>query len=630
MIKFYFVLLLSLVAFPTLAQVTVSGTVEDSKGDKIPGATVIEKGTTNGVVTDVAGRFTLTVANGATLKIHALGLETQEVKVEGKTSLRIVLVDSKPLDEVVVTSYRVPASKSYTGSAVGVSIKSDRRKRRKRRTAKKRAKLITGKKMSRRERRRLKRLAKTKKSNELVENDVLTVQSEPLSTFSIDVDNASYTMARRSLRSGNLPRTDQVRIEEFINYFDYEYPQPRTKHPFAVVTEMAKCPWNKTSHLVHIGLKGKNIDQNKRKPNNLVFLLDVSGSMFSEDKLPLLKKAFKVLVNNLQKEDRVAIVVYAGAAGLVLPSTSGQYKRTILKAINELSAGGSTAGGAGIRLAYKVAQENFIKKGNNRVILATDGDFNVGASSDAAMEQLIEEKRKEGVFITTLGFGMGNYKDSKMETIADKGNGNYYYIDGFDEAYKIFNKQLAGTLYTIAKDVKLQVEFNPALVKSYRLIGYENRLLDNEDFRDDTKDAGEIGAGHTVTALYEVELFEAAPAKVTVNKKRWPRRFRPTNFKANEVLNVWLRYKKPRGRKSIPLNTVMTRNDGKVAQASENFRLSAAVAAFGMLLRNSKYTGSADYKMALQLAKSAKGADEEGYRAEFIQLIKKASVIQVK
>ena len=642
MIKFYFILLLSFITLSGMAQITVTGKVTDYNGEAIPGATLIEKGTTNGTATQADGTFSITVSENAILIVQALGLKTQEVTVGSQTNLNITLAEAPALSEIVVTGYgKATSRRASRRRQRRAARKASRRSRRKQKMVRGAAKPS----VSRSERRRIKRLAKQqhqnkqagqqkkdqqKKEGQMVENTFLTVKSEPLSTFSIDVDNASYSLARRSLNFGNLPATDQVRIEEFINYFDYKYPQPKGKHPFTVTTEMAKCPWNTERHLVHIGLKGKNIDPDKLKPSNLVFLLDVSGSMMDYDKLPLLKKAFKILVNNLQEKDRVAIVVYAGAAGLVLPSTSGQHKRTIMKAIDNLSAGGSTAGGAGIRLAYKVAKDNFIKGGNNRVILATDGDFNVGASSDQAMQQLIEEKRKEGVFITTLGFGTGNYKDSKMETIADKGNGNYYYIDSFNEAYKVFNKQLTGTLYTIAKDVKLQVEFNPALVKSYRLIGYENRLLDNEDFRDDTKDAGDIGAGHTVTALYEVALYEKTPTDIAVNEKRWPKKFKPTSFKNEEVLNVWLRYKKPKGRKSIPLNTLMNRNDGTTAQATENFRFSAAVAAFGMLLRNSKYAENATYKMVQKLAQGAKGKDEEGYRAEFIQLVKKASVIQVK
>ncbi|HAS45540.1 MAG TPA: hypothetical protein DCS93_33960 [Microscillaceae bacterium] len=464
---------------------------------------------------------------------------------------------------------------------------------------------------------------------EVVENQFLTVKSEPLSTFSIDVDNASYTLARKAINQGRLPYASGVRIEEFVNYFQYKYPQPSKKHPFAVNAEVAKCPWNPEHHLVHIGLQGKQLDNRKLVPSNLVFLIDVSGSMEAPDKLPLMRKAFKILVQNLREEDRVAIVVYAGNAGLVLPSTSGGNKRQIMEALDRLSAGGSTAGGEGIRLAYKVAKENLIKEGNNRIILATDGDFNVGESSDEAMQKLIEEKRKEGIFITALGLGMGNYRDSKMEVIADKGNGNYYYIDNLNEANKVFGKDLKGTLFTIAKDVKIQVEFNPALVKSYRLIGYENRLLANQDFRDDTKDAGEIGAGHTVTALYEVALY-SSPKTVQVDRSKIPADFKASSFNSEQMMAVWLRYKKPAGNTGIEMTHFIQSNNQSVDKTSENYRFSAAVASFAMLLRNSQYKGNATFESAIKLAKSAKGSDLNGYRAEFIDLVSKASKIKAQ
>lgn len=461
------------------------------------------------------------------------------------------------------------------------------------------------------------------------ENQFLAVKAAPLSTFSIDVDNASYSMARKTLGFGRLPAPSSVRIEEFINYFQYQYKQPTGQHPFSVNTEVAKCPWNPQNYLVHVGLQGKQLDSRTLKPSNLVFLIDVSGSMGAPDKLPLLRKAFKMLVNNLGEQDRVAIVVYAGSAGLVLPSTSGTNKQKIMEALDRLNAGGSTAGGAGIKLAYKIAKENLIKEGNNRIILATDGDFNVGASSDEAMQSLIEEKRKEGIFITVLGLGMGNYRDSKMEVIADKGNGNYYYLDNLNEAYKVFGKELKGTLFTIAKDVKIQVEFNSSVVKSYRLIGYENRLLANRDFRDDTKDAGEIGAGHTVTALYEVTLYDS-PQSVQVNREVIPADFKATQFSSSQLMNVWLRYKKPNGTTGIETNQVIPTSQQSVEAASNNFRFSAAVALFGMLLKNSQYKGAATYQTALQLAEGAKGKDKNQYRKELIGLIKKAASIKVQ
>lgn len=462
------------------------------------------------------------------------------------------------------------------------------------------------------------------------ENQFLAVKTAPLSTFSIDVDNASYTMARKALNANHLPAPSNVRIEEFINYFKYQYKQPTGQHPFSVNTEVAKCPWNPENYLVHVGLQGKQLDNSKLKPSNLVFLIDVSGSMGAPDKLPLLRKAFKMLVNNLSEQDKVAMVVYAGNAGLVLPPTSGANKQKIMEALDRLQSGGSTAGGEGIKLAYKIAKQHLIKDGNNRIILATDGDFNVGASSDEAMQRLIEEKRKEGIFITVLGLGMGNYHDSKMEVIADKGNGNYYYLDNLNEAYKVFGKELKGTLFTIAKDVKIQVEFNASVVKSYRLIGYENRLLANSDFRDDTKDAGEIGAGHTVTALYEVNLYRTPQSAVRVDQDQIPTDFEATRFNNEQLMNVWLRYKKPNGTKSIETNQIISINQRSVDEASNNFRFSAAVASFGMLLRNSQYKGNATYQTVLKLAQGAKGKDNNQYRAEFIDLVNKASRIKAQ
>ncbi|EAY26038.1 vWA domain-containing protein [Microscilla marina] len=467
---------------------------------------------------------------------------------------------------------------------------------------------------------------KIKEKKPANENTFLSVKTAPLSTFSIDVDNASYSRARKSINNGQLPSTSSVRLEEFINYFNYQYKQPEGQHPFSVNTEVAKCPWNPKNHLVHIGLQGKRLDSRKLKLSNLVFLIDVSGSMSAPDKLPLLRKAFKMLVNNLGEEDRVAIVVYAGNAGLVLPATQGTDKQKIMEALDKLQSGGSTAGGAGIKLAYKIAKQNFIKEGNNRIILATDGDFNLGASSDQAMQNLIEEKRKEGVFITVLGLGMGNYRDSKMEIIADKGNGNYYYLDNLNEAYKVFGKDLKGTLFTIAKDVKIQVEFNSAVVKSYRLIGYENRLLANRDFRDDTKDAGEIGAGHTVTALYEVTLH-SNPQTVAVDQNQIPANFQATQFNNQQLMNVRLRYKKPEGSTGIETSQIIAANHQSVDETSHNFRFSAAVASFGMLLKNSQYKGSTTFQTVLTLAKGSKGKDMNQYRAEFIDLVQKASQI---
>lgn len=462
----------------------------------------------------------------------------------------------------------------------------------------------------------------TEAYSSITENDFKNALLNPLSTFSIDVDAASYSNVRRFITNGQNPPADAVRIEEMINYFNYDYPQPKDEHPFSITTEMSTTPWNSKTKLVHIGLQGKNIDMSEIPASNLVFLVDVSGSMEAANKLPLLKKSFNLLVDNLRENDRVAIVVYAGAAGLVLPSTPGSDKAKILEALNNLSAGGSTAGGAGIKLAYKVAQENFIKDGNNRIILATDGDFNIGASSDGEMTKLIEEKRKSGVYLTCLGFGMGNYKDSKMETLADKGNGNYAYIDNILEAKKVLVTEMGGTLFTIAKDVKLQLEFNPNKVESYKLIGYENRLLNAEDFNDDTKDAGELGAGHTVTALYEIVLKGegTAPSVDTLRYQKLTE-LAPKTVPSEELLTVKFRYKKPNEETSKLIVNHLTNQSVSLAKTSNNFRFSAAVAEFGLLLRNSKYKANANYKQVVELAKASKGTDEHGYRAEFIRLV---------
>lgn len=460
----------------------------------------------------------------------------------------------------------------------------------------------------------------TESYSAITENDFKNVKTNPLSTFSIDVDAASYSNMRRFINNGQNPPADAVRIEEMINYFSYDYPQPKDEHPFSITTEVSDCPWNENNKLIHIGLQGKKIDRSELPSSNLVFLLDVSGSMSAPNKLPLLKKSFNLLVDNLSEEDRVAIVVYAGAAGLVLPSTAGNNKETIMNALNNLNAGGSTAGGAGIKLAYKVAQENFIKGGNNRIILATDGDFNIGASSDGEMTRLIEEKRKSGVYLTCLGFGMGNYKDSKMETLADKGNGNYAYIDNILEAKKVLVTEMGGTMFTIAKDVKLQLEFNPHKIASYKLIGYENRLLNEEDFNDDTKDAGELGAGHTVTALYEVVLKGSGNVP-SVDPLRYQEAKQSEKASSKELLTVKFRYKKPEEDQSNLIVNHLMDKQVALSKTSNNFRFSAAVAEFGMLLRNSKYKANASYQQVIRLAKNSKGKDDNGYRAEFIRLV---------
>lgn len=462
----------------------------------------------------------------------------------------------------------------------------------------------------------------TESYGHFVENVFLSPVSNPLSTFSIDVDRASWSNVRRFIAQGSAPPIDAVRIEELINYFPYTYADPNGEHPFAVTTELAPAPWAPRHHLLRIGLQGERVAVESLPPSNLVLLVDVSGSMQTPDKLPLLKQAMGLLVDAMREEDRIAIVAYAGAAGLVLPATSGDRKDEIMNAINGLEAGGSTAGGEGLRLAYRVARENFRESGNNRVILATDGDFNVGESSDAAMIRLIEEQRGDGIFLTVLGFGTGNLKDSKMESIADHGNGNYAYIDGLAEARKVLVQEMGGTLLTIAKDVKLQVEFNPAHVQAYRLIGYENRLLAAEDFNDDAKDAGDMGAGHTVTALYEiVPAGSESDVEIRgVDSLRYRRPSVPVSRGGNELGFIKLRYKQPSG----PVSTLLTHTVSReIAEPSTDFTFASAVAAFGMILRDSPHRGSATLDQVLALASDGMGFDEGGHRGAFVRTVER-------
>ena len=464
----------------------------------------------------------------------------------------------------------------------------------------------------------------TEEYKRLQDNNFQEVRTSPLSTFSIDVDTASYSNIRRFLNSGGLPPADAVRTEELLNYFTYDYPQPTGEHPVSVTTEIGDSPWNPERKLLLLGLQGKNIATENLPPSNLVFLIDVSGSMWSPNKLPLLKTAFKMLAQQLRPQDRVAIAVYAGAAGLVLESTPGSEKGKIIAKIESLQAGGSTAGGAGIKLAYKVAKEHFMAGGNNRVILATDGDFNVGASSEGELARLIEGYRDDGIFLSVLGFGMGNIKDNKMEMLADRGNGNYAYIDNALEAKKVMVSQLAGTLYTIAKDVKIQVEFNPAKVKAYRLIGYENRALADKDFNDDRKDAGDMGAGHSVTALYEIIPAEDKSFVSSVD----PLVFQQMqNLASNDWLQIKVRYKQPQSNDSSLITARVSDVPATLTLSSENFRFAAAVVEYGMLLRNSEFKGQSSYLQALTLARGARGVDEQGYRAEFIKLLEVSQIL---
>jgi Ca-activated chloride channel family protein len=585
---------------------TITGKVTDAdSGEKLPGVNVLLKGTSIGTVTDLDGRYSLSFDQpNAILVFTFIGMQKKEVPAGSKTIVDVALhTDTQQLSEIIIStdeSHNQPlrirgvSSSKSSKAAFQNAIMQDHH--------------YTP--------------SNTEEYEGLAENTFLTPLKNPLSTFSIDVDAASYANIRRFINNGQRPPADAVRIEEMINYFDYSYRQPVGKHPFSINTEVSYAPWNENHQLVHIGLQGKTIATDDLPASNLVFLIDVSGSMSAQNKLPLLKAGFKMLTEKLREDDKVSIVVYAGAAGCVLEPTAGNEKKKIMEALSKLQAGGSTAGGAGINLAYQLAKDNFVDGGNNRIILATDGDFNVGASSNDAMEKLIAQKRKEGVFLTVLGFGMGNYKDSKMEVLADKGNGNYAYIDTMLEAKKVLVNEFGGTLFTIAKDVKVQVEFNPANVTAYRLIGYENRKLAAKDFNNDKKDAGELGSGHAVTALYEIipagvdSYFKPIDdlkyqQEVSTSKKQY----------GEELFTVKFRYKAPDGDTSTLIVHTEPNQPIDLKNTSDNFRWSAAVATFGMLLTDSDYSEDADYQLLLALAKSARGKDENGYRVEFINMV---------
>lgn len=583
-------------------------------GKPLPGVLVGFKGQVPLVITDQNGEYRINAQGQKTLVFEMAGFETVEIKVGSKSVINVQMELVKIHDqELVEIAYdmqvmsgipsREAAKIKRAGS--GVTTQSYYAPN-----------PTEGQNWN------------TEGYATIQDNIFHNPVNNPLSTFSIDVDAASYSNIRRFLNNGQQPPKDAVRIEEMINYFNYDYKQPEGSDPFSVNTEVSRAPWNPSHKLVHIGIQGKEIATENLPASNLVFLLDVSGSMNASNKLPLLKSAFNLLTDQLREQDRVSIVVYAGAAGVVLPSTSGANKSTIMNALNQLQAGGSTAGGQGIKLAYQIARENFVEGGNNRIVLATDGDFNIGASSDAEMERLIEKERESGVFLTVLGFGMGNYKDSKMEILADKGNGNYAYIDNILEAKKVLVNEFGGTMFTIAKDVKIQVEFNPEIVESYRLIGYVNRKLNDEDFNDDKKDAGELGSGHTVTALYEIVPAGEETGSGSIDPLKYQKQEMVQNGKfGNEMLTVKLRYKKPDGHTSKLISKVVQDSNKKIDRTSDNFRWSAAVAEFGMLLRDSEFKGESSYLQVIDLAKGAKGKDVNGYRSEFLRLVQSGGLL---
>ena len=598
----------------------ITGTVKDSQtGDVLPGANIILKGARLGTSSDLKGNYTIiNVPPGEySVEVTYIGYESKKIdniKVKAdSTTIANFLLNSKSIEgeTISVTAQAERQSQAVNQQSSSIVIRG------------------VSPKMS---------VAgyapdamyiphNTEEYDKIDESGYYQTIQKPLSTFAADVDAASYANARRFIMQDQLPYKDAVRSEEFINYFTYDYKQPDPGRPLSINLEYSECPWNKDHNLVHIGLQGKKLKNEEQHPSNLVFLIDVSGSMNSPKKLPLLKSAYKLLVEQLKPEDKVAIVVYAGNAGLVLPATSGNYKKDIINAIENLQAGGSTAGGAGIQLAYKVAKENYISEGNNRVILATDGDFNVGISSTSELVRFIEEKRDDGIFLTILGFGMGNYKDNRLQELADRGNGNHAYIDNIMEAKKVLVNEITSTLFTIAKDVKIQVEFNPARIGSYRLIGYENRKLEDKDFTDDKKDAGEIGAGHTVTALYEVVPAGRNDPEKSYNLKYQETKVKKDAMNSDEVLTVKIRYKEPDGNKSKEFSETLKGDPVELNKSSNNFRFSAAAAEFSMILRDSEFKGDADLKSVMDLAKHAKGDDQYGYRAEFLTLVERADVL---
>lgn len=598
---------------PVNEEFTITGTVSES-GLPLPGVSVMNKRSKEQTSTDLEGKYSIKAKKGDALEFSYIGFTTEVVRVKSGKKIDVKMEsDSALLQEIVVSDransnemkaigYHSIVPRKVSGVLIrgnasisgtipqnpGAGIPADR---------------------------------DDEDYGKLIENAFTSPKNEPLSTFSIDVDNASYTNIRRFLNNGQQVPVDAVRVEEMVNFFKYDYPQPQGDRPFTVNTDYTDCPWNKDSKLLRIGLQGKVIPTDNLPASNLVFLIDVSGSMQAANKLPLLKESLKVLTAQLREEDRVSIVVYAGAAGLVLAPTSGKDKKRIIAALDKLEAGGSTAGGAGIELAYQTAQEHFIKGGNNRLVLATDGDFNVGSHRNSDMEKLIEEKRKSGVFLTVLGYGMGNYKDSKMEILADKGNGNYAYIDNMQEANRFLGKEFKGSMFAIAKDVKIQIEFNPEFVQSYRLIGYENRKLRPEDFTNDEIDAGELGSGHTVTALYEIiPKGVNSPYFTEKTNLKYTKQEVNTGAFPNELALVKFRYKEPDGSVSQELSRVVSPQAVPLEKAAEDLKFASAVAWFGMILRDSKYIGNKSVKAVHQLASQGMSKDPDGYKAEFLRL----------
>jgi len=599
------VLLMAVICLGTMnAQtITVTGIVTDAAdGTSITGCSVVNNRSKSGAITDVNGRYSIQAQKGDVLLFRFIGYKEEKRVVESVKLDVKMKTDDVALEECVVVGYGTMKTKAVTGAYVAVCPT---------------AMYDMDARMN------------TEEYGRIQENGFKSVADTPLSTFSIDVDPASYSNMRRFINRGELPPADAIRTEELVNYFSYDYPKPTGNDPVKITVEAGTCTWNTAHRLVRIGLKAKEIPTEQLPASNLVFLIDVSGSMWGANRLDLVKSSLKLLVNNLRNKDKVAIVTYAGSAGMKLEATSGGDKQKIREAIDELTASGSTAGGAGIHLAYQIAKKNFISDGNNRIILCSDGDFNVGVSSAEGLEQLIEKERKSGVHLTVLGYGMGNYKDKKIQVLAEKGNGNHAYIDNLQEANRVLVGEFGATLHTVAKDVKLQVEFNPSQVQAYRLIGYESRLLKDEDFNNDAKDAGDMGAGHTVTAFYEV--IPAGVKNEYVGKvddlkyqKKEKMTLKPTG--SDELLTVKLRYKAPD--KDVSRKMELPFVDNKGDSVSSDFRFASAVAMFGQLLRDSDFKGTADYDKVIKLAKQGLNNDERGYRREFIRLVEAAKGLE--
>jgi Ca-activated chloride channel family protein len=599
-------LLLLLMVFMSAAQAKeITGTVTDPSGEPIFGATIQIKGTKKMTTTNFDGKYKINAKQEDSLVYAYTGYDTQEVYVGKQIKIDVQLTTS--LDEVVIVGYK---KTNFLGRLFGRRSETAPESTLNDAIVNQTTSTILHQASS--------NPNDSEEYAEISENTFKNTSSTPLSTFSIDVDKASYSNIRRMINNGEQIPTDAVKIEEMINYFSYDYQAPKGTEPISIYSQVIDCPWNKKTKLARIALRGRDLPKSELPPSNLTFLIDVSGSMNYGNKLPLVKKTLELLVQEMRPQDRVSIAVYAGSAGVVLEPTAGNRKQDILEAINNLQAGGSTAGAAGIELSYELAEKHFVKKGNNRVIIATDGDFNVGLSSIKELEDLIASKRETGVFLSVLGYGMGNYHDSTLETLADKGNGNHAYIDSMQEAQKVFQQEFNGTLHTIAKDVKLQIEFNPATVAGYRLIGYENRLLNDEDFVDDKKDAGELGLGHAVTALYEIvpagveipEMLDTIPLKYSSKEQ---------TSSADDFYTVKLRFKEPDGDKSKLLSIVQK---NKTQSADADFKFITAVAMFGMKLRDSKFAGNIQTSDITKLADQGRGKDENGYRAEFIRLVR--------